>query len=107
MMPGMPKMKGLAEGSKTGKISDVNRSITDKAKIHKVMSEFKVGSLHSGSKRGPRVTKRKQAIAIALSEARKAAEGGINPRPPKRVTWKAPVNPLMPKRKGKTRGFSR
>jgi uncharacterized protein DUF6496 len=40
-------------------------------KVHKVMHEFKEGKLHSGSKKGPEVTGRKQAIAIALSEARK------------------------------------
>jgi len=38
-------------------------------KIKKVMKEFKSGSLRSGSKKGPKVTSRKQAIAIALSEA--------------------------------------
>ena len=42
-----------------------------KAKIEKVMNEFKEGELHSGSKKGPLVSGRKQAIAIALSEARK------------------------------------
>ena len=42
-----------------------------KSKIHKVMHEFKEGELHSGSKKGPEVKSRKQAIAIALSEARK------------------------------------
>jgi hypothetical protein len=36
-----------------------------------VMHEFKEGHLHSGSKTGPIVRSRKQAIAIALSEARK------------------------------------
>lgn len=41
-------------------------------KIHKVMSEFKHKTLHSGSKKGPKVTNRKQAIAIALSESRKS-----------------------------------
>lgn len=41
------------------------------AKVHKVMHEFKHGSLHSGSKSGPKVKNRKQAVAIALSEARK------------------------------------
>ena len=41
-------------------------------KVHKVMHEFKEGKLHSGSKKGPEVQSRKQAIAIALSEARKA-----------------------------------
>lgn len=43
-----------------------------KKKIEKVMEEFKDGKLKSGSKKGPQVTKPKQAIAIALSEARKA-----------------------------------
>ena len=42
------------------------------AKVEKVMHEFKTGKLHSGSKKGPEVSSRKQAIAIALSEARKA-----------------------------------
>lgn len=41
-------------------------------KVRKVMHEFKVGELHSGSKKGPIVKSRKQAIAIALSEAKKA-----------------------------------
>lgn len=41
-------------------------------KISKVMKEYKEGSLHSGSKKGPIVANPKQAIAIALSEARKA-----------------------------------
>lgn len=38
-------------------------------KISKVMREFKEGELHSGSKKGPVVKDREQAIAIALSEA--------------------------------------
>jgi hypothetical protein len=40
-------------------------------KVRKVMKEFKEGKLHSGSKKGPAVKNPKQAIAIALSEARK------------------------------------
>ncbi len=36
--------------------------------IHRVMSEKKRGTLKSGS--GKKVTSRKQAVAIALSEAR-------------------------------------
>jgi hypothetical protein len=39
-------------------------------KIGKVMHEYKSGMLHSGSKAGPAVTNRKQAIAIAMSEAK-------------------------------------
>ena len=37
-------------------------------------SQYKEGELHSGSKKGPRVKSRRQAIAIALSEARKHAK---------------------------------
>jgi hypothetical protein len=39
-----------------------------KTKTHKVMKEYKEGTLKSSS--GQKVTKRKQAVAIALSEAR-------------------------------------
>jgi hypothetical protein len=47
-------------------------------KIAKVMREYKEGKLHSGSKKGPVVKNPKQAMAIALSEARaaKKAKGG-------------------------------
>ena len=38
-------------------------------KVHKVMREYKEGKLHSGSKSGPEVKSRKQAVAIAMSEA--------------------------------------
>ena len=41
-----------------------------KAKIEKVMKEHKEGTLKSGS--GKKVKSRKQAVAIALSEARKS-----------------------------------
>ena len=41
-------------------------------KVEKVMHEFSEGKLHSGSKKGPKVKKRCQAVAIALSESRKA-----------------------------------
>jgi ribosomal protein L21E len=40
-------------------------------KVAKVMREFKGGTLHSG-KGGPVVKSQKQAVAIALSEAKKA-----------------------------------
>jgi len=43
-----------------------------KDKVEKVMHEFKEGKLHAGSKKGPKVSNRKQAIAIALSEAKKS-----------------------------------
>ncbi len=41
-----------------------------KKKVAKVMKEFKAGTLNSGSSRGPVVTNRKQAVAIALSQAK-------------------------------------
>jgi hypothetical protein len=47
-----------------------------KSKVHKVMSEMKEGKLKSSS--GKKVTSRKQAVAIGLSEARKA--GGKVPK---------------------------
>ncbi len=53
----MPKLKPSA--SKQAKQKRV------KHELHK----FKEGALHSGSKKGPKVMGRKQAIAIALSEA--------------------------------------
>jgi hypothetical protein len=43
-------------------------------KVHKVMKEFKSGALKSGST-GKTVKNRKQAVAIAMSEARKASKG--------------------------------
>lgn len=43
-----------------------------KPKVKKIMGEYKRGTLHSGSKTGPKVTSRAQAQAIALSEARRA-----------------------------------
>ena len=45
-----------------------------KSKIKKVMHEFGMGELHSGSKMGPLVTSPKQALAISFSEARKVSK---------------------------------
>jgi len=41
-----------------------------KGKVHKVMKEYKQGKLKSGGRK--KVASRKQAVAIALSEARKS-----------------------------------
>jgi len=55
-----------------------------KNKVRKTMHEFKEGTLHSGSLRGPKVRNRKQAIAIALNQARregsKSAQRGMKRR---------------------------
>jgi hypothetical protein len=40
-----------------------------------VMHKYKHGKLHSGSKTGPKVKSRKQAIAIKMSEERKEKKG--------------------------------
>ena len=53
---------GLAKGGMTKSQKTVKTA----------MSKFKKGTLHSGSKKGPVVKSRKQAIAIALSEAGKS-----------------------------------
>lgn len=39
------------------------------AKVKTVMDEWKAGTLHSGSKKGPIVRNQKQAVAIALSQS--------------------------------------
>jgi len=41
----------------------------------RVMHKYKHGQLHSGSKKGPKVKNRKQAVAIMLSERRKEGRG--------------------------------
>jgi hypothetical protein len=41
-----------------------------KKKVAKVMKEFKAGTLNSGSSTGPVVTNRRQAVAIAMSQAK-------------------------------------
>lgn len=49
------------------------------AKIGKVMHEYKAGTLNTGSKTGPVVKSRKQAIAIAMSQA------GMTKKPAKKA----------------------
>ena len=69
----MPK-RGSSSRSRSG-----GRKYGDKAsqKVEKAMHERKRGTLRSG-RSGKKVTSRKQAIAIGLSEARR--EGGKVPR---------------------------
>jgi len=43
----------------------------EEKKVKKVMKEFGKGELHSGSKSGPEVTSKAQALAIGYSEAKK------------------------------------
>lgn len=52
-------------------------------KMEKTLREFGTGKLRSGSKAGPKVRSRKQAIAIGMSEAR--AHGEPKAKKPKAV----------------------
>ena len=72
--------ENAAKAAKKSKV----KSPKGKTKVGKVLHEFKEGELHSGSKKGPKVSNRKQAIAIALSEARKSS--GIKAKPGKKKT---------------------
>jgi hypothetical protein len=62
------KGRGVIEKKKGGMVKA-------QKKVRKVMKEFKEKTLHSG-KKGPVVKSRKQAIAIALSEAGVAKKRG-------------------------------
>lgn len=64
--PGPPLPQSMG-----GQIFDGKVRYDGQPKVKKVMDEWKSGKLHSGSKTGPVVKNQKQAIAIALSEARK------------------------------------
>lgn len=64
-------------------------------KIHKVMKEQKEGKLKSGS--GQKVKSRKQAIAIALNEAREAGA-----KIPKKKATKKPATKKKASKKSKS-----
>ena len=70
------KIRSLAARAQLAGKSKPWRKPVGKAKVSKVMHEFGSGKLHSGSKKGPKVTSQKQAVAIAISEAKKANAGG-------------------------------
>jgi hypothetical protein len=82
----MRYMQGGDEYAKGG-------SVKGAAKVAKVMGEFKRGELHSGSKKGSKVTSEKQAKAIAMSEAR--AAGAKMPAPKKRGVPVASREPMI------------
>lgn len=69
---GMEKAEGKRKYSADKSMDKPKSKSAKKDKIRKVMGEFKDKDLHSGSKKGPLVKNKKQAIAIALSEAGKA-----------------------------------
>mgnify|MGYP003351709062 CR=1 FL=1 len=72
-------MKGFKDSSKTCYFKGgyaKGGSTKGAAKISQVMHEFKSGTLHSGSKKGPEVTNPKQAVAIARRASNPAGAGG-------------------------------
>lgn len=61
----------MKKGVHQARIRSKIKSEEGKAKIHKVMKEYAAGDLASGSKKGPKVKDKKQALAIAYKEARR------------------------------------
>lgn len=68
------KLHEMAEKRHDKKENSVKQAPKSKKKIEKVMHEYKEGKLHSGSKNGPEVKDKAQAVAIAISEAHKASK---------------------------------
>ena len=64
------KKKAMRHPDVLGAGAKKRKSLPAKEKVGVIMSEFKHGTLHSGS--GAKVKNPKQAVAIGLSEARKA-----------------------------------
>ncbi len=69
-MPQKAKLEILQKDAKLGAQMSHNKKLKKK-KITKVIKEFEKGELHSGSKKGPVVTSKDQALAIGYSEAKK------------------------------------
>jgi hypothetical protein len=55
----------------------MKKTTAKQTKAAKVFKEFKAGTLNSGSKKGPVVKSRKQAIAIALSVSGQAKKKAV------------------------------
>ena len=61
-----------SDDSISKKLKPIPKKPAAKAKVAKVMGEFKSGDLQSSS--GDKVTSKPQALAIAMAEARKAVK---------------------------------
>ena len=75
--------------------------LTGQNKVHAVMGEFKRGTLRSGS--GDKATSRDQAVAIALSEARKSGASIPMPHDNKGKAYGKVAQSIEP---GKARGVA-
>lgn len=67
------QIAAMEHPDKLGAGAKKRQALSGKEKIPVVMSEFKRGTLHSGS--GQKVTNFKQAVAIAMSEAERRRKG--------------------------------
>ncbi len=71
---GVVRVAGEAGGYVGRKIDEATSNLF-KSTVEQTLHEFKHGELHSGSKKGPKVVDRKQAIAIALRQAGLSKDG--------------------------------
>ena len=65
--------EAMKHPDKLGAGAKKRKKLHGEDKVHAVMAEYKRGTLNSGS--GHKATSRKQAIAIAMSEAGKSKKG--------------------------------
>lgn len=74
------KHESKAHEKKEHKKKHAKKTKPGHSKFKKVLKEFKEGKLHSGSKKGPKVMKKSQAVAIAFSEDRRANKTEKKPK---------------------------
>ena len=79
--PGINEIASTTQRNRRMPIGPTRTKAQKQNVVHQEMHEFKHGTLHSGSKTGPKVKSRKQAVAIALSEAGLSNKGAHQPHP--------------------------
>lgn len=75
-----PKKKVAKKKSASKKKSHEKKEKPGHEKFERVLREFKQGKLHSSSKKGPKVMKKSQALAIGFAESRKADKTAKKPK---------------------------
>jgi Family of unknown function (DUF6496) len=79
--PGINEIASTTQRNRTMPIGPTRTKAQKQNVVHQEMHEFKHGNLHSGSKTGPKVKSRKQAVAIALKTAGLSNKGAHQPHP--------------------------